>query len=265
MASGGGMPMAVKRSVYLLLLQKSLKEAFSLRATFFLDLACLWSNVVFITLWFFFFREFRSVGIWTMREVACLLAILNGGYGIMALFFGGVKEIPRIILSGRLDSFLLRPKNLLAQLLFSKSGVRGLGDLTGCLLIIAIFKLWQPQTLILILFGILCCFLVLTASRLIINSLIFWLGPIQEVSERYIDSLLLFATTPSNAYTGLIQIVMFTILPAGIVGYLPVELVRDFSIEKLLILSAATALFCISAHLIFYRGLRHYESGSQFT
>ena len=260
------MPMAVKRSVYLLLLQKSLKEAFSFRATFFVDsLGCLWSNMVFVTLWFFFLREFRSIGIWTMREVACLLAILNGGYGIMALFLGGVKEIPRIILSGRLDTFLLRPKNLLLQLLFSRSAIRGLGDIAGCALLITIFKLWQPQTLVLIMFGMLCCFLVLTSSRLIINSLIFWLGPIQEVSERYIDSILLFATNPSHAYTGLIKIVMFTILPAGIVGFLPVELVRDFSIEKLLVLSGATATFCIMAHLIFYRGLRHYESGNQFT
>jgi ABC-2 type transport system permease protein len=57
---------------------------------------------------------------------------------------------------------------------------------------------------------------------------------------------------------------MFTLIPAGIIGFLPVELVRSFSWIRLGILLASAFTFWGIAVEVFNIGLRRYESGNQF-
>ena len=103
-----------------------------------------------------------------------------------------------------------------------------------------------------------------TSLGILVHSLTFWLGSIESVSQKYLDSLFLFALYPTNIYSGILQLVMFTIIPAGLIGYLPVELIRSFSWTKLaIVLSSSLAFLCI-AILVFNLGLKRYESGNKF-
>src|SRR5262249_21625742 len=99
---------------------------------------------------------------------------------------------------------------------------------------------------------------------IIAHSLVFWLGSIERLSKYYCDSLFLFALYPTNIYSGLLQVLMFTLIPAGLIGYLPVELLRSFSWLKLLALLAGSVACFALAFAVFYRGLKRYESGNQF-
>jgi len=54
-------------------------------------------------------------------------------------------------------------------------------------------------------------------------------------------------------------------VPAGFIGYLPVALVRDPSIERLLAACTAAAFYVCAARWVFYRGLRRYASGNRFS
>ncbi|MBM3201648.1 MAG: hypothetical protein FJZ56_04490, partial [Chlamydiae bacterium] len=66
-------------------------------------------------------------------------------------------------------------------------------------------------------------------------------------------------------YSDMLQIMMFTLVPAGVITYLPVELIRAFSYEKLIYLILISALFVLLAFVFFGLGLRRYESGNQFS
>ena len=57
---------------------------------------------------------------------------------------------------------------------------------------------------------------------------------------------------------------LFTVLPAGFVGYLPVQIVRQPSIVSIAMLAAGAATYLTIATWVFGRGLRRYASGSRF-
>ncbi len=243
------------------LLRVSIRASTSLRGAFFLEsLLMVVNNLVFVFLWWIFFQRFPEIGGWKMREIIALNAVGLGAYGLMQICFGGVKQLSKMILDGDLDLFMTQPKNLLIHLISSRSVPKGWGHLMTTLILMYIGKLWHPIILVSIVTGA----LVFAAVSVIAHSLVFWLGPLDNLSKKYCESLYLFALYPTNIYSGLLQVVMFTLIPAGVISYLPVELFKTFSWEKLLLLIGSSSLFFSLAHLIFNLGLKRYESGNQF-
>ena len=60
------------------------------------------------------------------------------------------------------------------------------------------------------------------------------------------------------------MLLLFTVLPAGFVAYLPVQVVRQPSVAGLVMLLAGSASYVVLANWVFGRGLRRYASGSRF-
>lgn len=237
----------------------------SLRGAFLLESAMMIANnLIFLLLWWVFFRQFKEIAGWTITDMIALNAVGMGAYGLMQICFGGVKYLSRIILTGDLDPFMTQPKNLLIHLTGSKSLSKGWGHLMTTLILVIGGGLATASALPLIILCMICGCLVFTAMGIIAHSMVFWLGPIEGVSRKYCDSLFLFALYPTNIYSGLLQVVMFTLIPAGIIGYIPVELLRHFSWVYLIILLSSSFVFSCLAFLIFHLGLRRYESGNQF-
>ena len=56
--------------------------------------------------------------------------------------------------------------------------------------------------------------------------------------------------------------ILFTLLPAGFIGGVPVEVVKGRDPLLLLVLVGVTAVIWGIATAVFYYGLRRYESGS---
>lgn len=222
------------------------------------------NNFIFLLMWWIFFRQFKRISGWTMTDMIALNAIGMGAYGLMQICFGGVKQISRIILNGDLDLFMIHPKNLLFHLIGSKSFSKGWGHLMTTVILVILGKFTAISTIALVLTGIVCGCFVFTSIGIIAHSLIFWFGSIEKVSKNYFDSLFLFALYPTNIYSGVLQLVMFTLIPAGIIGYIPVELLRNFSWLRLISLLGSSAGFFCLAFLFFYRGLKRYESGNRF-
>lgn len=213
-------------------------------------------------MWWIFFLQFNDIGGWKINDMAASMAILTGAYGLTQICFGGVKNLGLIILNGDLDPFMTQPKNLLLHLAGSKSRSKGWGHLMTSLILIILSGLIKALPLILTLTISGC--LIFISLAVIIHSLTFWLGSIESVSQKYLDSLFVFALYPTNIYSGLLQLIMFTVIPAGLIGYLPVELLREFSWLRLIIILGSSAAFTALAFFIFHLGLKRYESGNQF-
>lgn len=247
------------------LLHTSIRASISLRGAFLLESTLMIANnLVFVVMWWIFFRQFKEIAGWTLRDMIALNAIGMGAYGLMQICFGGVKQLSRVILSGDLDPFMTQPKNLLIHLISSKSFSKGWGHLMTTAILLILGDLTTPVVLLLVLLSIISGCLVFTSVAIIAHSLVFWLGGIESVSRKYCDSLFLFTLYPTHIYSGLLQIVMFTLIPAGIIGYIPVELLRNFSFTNLALLLSSSIAFFILAFIVFNLGLKRYESGNQF-
>lgn len=247
------------------LLHTSIRASISLRGSFLLEsIFMIGNNLIFLAIWWVFFRAFKSVGGWDFDDMVALMAIASGSYGLSKICCGGVKELGRMIATGNLDPFMTQPKNLLLHLVGAKSYSKGWGALMSSFILFFLGGKTTLGHLPLILFFILNGCLILAATGVIAHSLAFWLGSIESLSKKYCDSLYLFVHYPVNIYSGFIQVIMFTVFPAGIIGYLPVELLRHFSWINALIILSSSCLFVALAFFVFYRGLKKYESGNHF-
>lgn len=250
---------------FLSLLCTSIRASISVRGVFLLESTLMIANnLIFVLMWWIFFRQFKEIAGWTMKDMIALNAIGMGAYGLMQICFGGVKHLSSIVLRGDLDPYMTQPKNLLIQLISSRSFSKGWGHLMTTIILIIFGDLTDFTDLSCIFLSILSGCLVFTSIAIIAHSLVFWLGPVENLSRKYCDSLFLFALYPTNIYSGMLQLVMFTLIPAGIIGYIPVELLRNFSWTNLMILVSSSLAFFALAFVVFQSGLKKYESGNQF-
>ena len=242
-----------------------MKASISKRGAFLIESALMIANnLIFFSIWWIFFRQFNDVAGWNFNDMIILMAVGTGGYGLMQICFGGVKNLSKIILSGDLDPFMTQPKNLLLHIAGSKSLSKGWGHLMTSVTLIVLGGITTAHTILLILIGILSGCLVFTSINVIAHSLPFWMGSVEGLSKKYCDSLFLFALYPTNIYSGILQVVMFTLIPAGVISYLPVELIRHFSWSRLLLLMGSSLCFLAISFIVFYSGLKKYESGNRF-
>lgn len=73
------------------------------------------------------------------------------------------------------------------------------------------------------------------------------------------------SASPEPLFGGALRLVLFTVLPAGFVGYLPVRVVQAPSATLVGLLVLGAAAYLGLAVLLFDRGLRRYTSGSRFS
>jgi ABC-2 type transport system permease protein len=96
-------------------------------------------------------------------------------------------------------------------------------------------------------------------------SLAFWLGEIDSIARQLWELLITFSLYPEPLFGGMLRLALFTVLPAGFVGYLPARVVRAASIADVALLTTGACAYLVVAVLVFDRGLRRYASGSRFS
>ena len=67
-----------------------------------------------------------------------------------------------------------------------------------------------------------------------------------------------------GAFTGILRVIFVFLVPSLLLGAVPVEIIKSFSIIKCLILLLFSILWLIISIWFFYRSIRRYESNSFF-
>src|SRR5262249_37510867 len=155
------------------------------------------------------------------------------------------RHLARAIHEGELDAMLAQPKPTLLYLLGRRSNASGLGDfVTGCVMI----GLWagvRPSAAPVVALAMLASAVVIVSSGVLFASLAFWLGPVEAASRQLFESVIMFALYPEPLFGGVVRLVLFTLVPAGFVGYVPARLVRTPSM-----LGAAELFVAASAYAV---------------
>jgi ABC-2 type transport system permease protein len=76
------------------------------------------------------------------------------------------------------------------------------------------------------------------------------------------NALLTFSMYPNSLFSGLARFMLYTLIPAFFVGAVPVDIVKGRDGMLLLLMAGAAVVVWTIAALVFYTGLRRYESGS---
>ena len=115
---------------FIYLVRTGIKASISKRGAFLIECGLMIANnLIFLSIWWIFFRQFNHVAGWDFNDMIILMAVVTGGYGLMQICFGGVRELSKMITSGDLDPFMTQPKNLLLHVAGCKSFSKGWGNL----------------------------------------------------------------------------------------------------------------------------------------
>lgn len=242
----------------------SIKSTIALRESFLLQsFFMLISNFIYFSFWWIYFDNFTSIRGWTLSDLTCLYGIVNGAYGIFCVFLGGSRYIARMVFEGDLDMLIVKPKNLLLQIIGSKSASSGWGDIISATVFLTLSGYLTVVNLPFLLLFILTACIVITSFSIMMGSLAFWMGDSHALSKQLFEFLLTFSNYPKSIYVGTIKMFLLTIVPSGIIGFLPIETIKNQSASGLLYIIGFTIIYVYCAYKIFYFGLKNYSSGNK--
>ncbi|HPT82553.1 MAG TPA: ABC-2 family transporter protein [Limnochordia bacterium] len=241
----------------------NLQSAMEYRGAFFSQVVFMFlNNLMLLFFWWVFFTQVEALNGWLFEHVLLLYAVASGAYACQALFFGGSFSLSRAVSEGRLDFYLALPKPVLLHVLISRSSASAWGDLCFSLVIFVLTAAPTPGQLLGFLLLIFTGGVVTTSFAVLAHSLSFWLGQSAQLADQLTEALLTFSLYPEGIFSAATRVVLYTLIPAGFVSYLPVRILQDFTgIHVGLLLLFALGLL-LTARTVFYRGLRRYESGN---
>ena len=246
------------------LVAMNLRASLALRGAFWLQAAFMvLNNLVFFATWWLLFARYPEIGGWRLHDVLTLFGVVASGFGASAVFAGGVRDLARSIGEGELDSLLVQPKPVLLHAVASRTLASGWGDLATGVGMLWIAGALAPGMLGWTALAVATSGTVFTASGVIVQSLAFWIDGMETLARQIWEFTLTFSLYPRPLFTGEIAFLLYTLLPAGFVGFLPAELVRAPSVPLALAALAASLGWTLLALFVFGRGLRRYASGNR--
>jgi ABC-2 type transport system permease protein len=246
------------------LFRTSIHASLSLRGAFLMQLSFMVvNNLMVLVTWWILFDRFDDIRGYRMSDMLCTFGVSAAGFGLAAVLFGGASELSRKVVDGELDALLVQPKSVLLRALAARSTASGWGDIASGLIMIG----WSGQLTLynvpVALLAVAIATLMFTSSAVLMHSTAFWLGNVESAARTGQDFVIAFTLYPPTLFGAGLKTVLFTILPAGLIVYLPVELVRHFDWRTALAAVGGVATHVGVTLAVFRRGLRRYESGSR--
>ena len=223
------------------------------------------NNFTFFVFWWALMRRVPSLRGWHLADIQVLYGVVAAAYGLTVTLAGGVRYLGQLIDDGGLDTLLTQPKPVLLYALGMRSQASGIGDLLSGLVFIAWSGQVSWQAVPTVAAVIVASALVFIACGIVFFSLAFWIGKVDTVARQLWELLITFSLYPEPLFGGMLRLVLFTVLPAGFVGYLPARIVCAPSAGNVALLAAGAVVYLALAVRMFDRGLRRYASGSRFS
>lgn len=239
------------------------RASYALRSAFYLQfLFMIVNNLIFFLIWWIFFTKLEEIRGWKLNDLMLLYGVVVASFGLSMILAGGFRRLPFYIARGRLDSFLTQPRPVLLSTVLSESVPSGWGNLvTGFLLFFLSGYLEWTQIAFYILV-LITSTLVFVMSGVLISSLGFWLQEMEGFARQWFEYLVTISCYPSSIFTSPFKIVLYTVLPAGFIGYLPVDLIRQPQLSTMIQILLAAIAYTALAQYVFHRGLRRYVSAN---
>lgn len=243
----------------------NLKSVTALRGSFLLSMTFMaLNNATFLVFWWVLFGRIGQLRGWQAPEVLLLFGISAAGFGLMQAVAGGAVHLSRFIDEGALEPLLTQPKPTLPYALGCRSQASGFGDFASGVAFVALSGYLNWSTAPLVVFAVLASAMIFTATCVILFSLAFWLKHSHALSRQLLDITITFSLYPDPLFGSGLKLVLFTVLPAGFVSYLPAALVRGASFGDALLLGLGCVGYSWLAVRVFRAGLARYSSGSRF-
>ena len=219
------------------------------------------NNATFLVQWMSLLRMRGDVGGYTMREIMLLWGFMAASFGLSHILFARAFSLSDLIIKGKLDSFLVQPKNVLVSVLTSATDSSAIGDfLYGTALVCAC----KPGVggFFLFLLLVVTGTVIFTAFAVLLGSLSFWFVRMDMLQNQIVMGIVSFGTYPDGIFKGASRFFLYFIIPVGMAVWHPVHLMVSFDAGMFFAVAGYACVLLALAVAVFYRGLRRYASGN---
>ena len=241
----------------------NVQAAMEYRVSFWVQIITMIANdSLWLFFWWTYFHQFPLTHGWQATDIIILWAISACGFGLCMGIFGNARYIAALIMNGGLDAYLGMPRHALLHACIATSDTSAWGDIIFALGAFVLFlhpDIWHIGLFVLLALQV---GLIFTAFLVILSSLAFFLGNTEGLAQQLLGALVSFSTYPMNIFSGVVRLLLFTVVPAGFVSFVPLQLLHTFTWPLLGGMLGFTLLIVAVAVGLFELGLRRYESGN---
>lgn len=220
------------------------------------------NNAAFIFFWWILFNNVPSIGGYGFKDEMLLWAIMSSSFGFCFVVFGNVGQITKLILNGELDTYLLQPKDPLINILCSKTIVSAWGDTLYGIILFFLIKGFDPKGFLLFLLFCLTGALIFGSILVTFHALSFFSGNLEGIPQLISEFLITFSIYPEGIFTNGVKYILYTLIPVVFIVYIPAKVINQFSLLMLLAVLGVALIWVVIAYVMFYKGLKRYESGN---
>ena len=258
------MLMAAKNQlkVTLLSMKYGLQREMLNKVTFFSNIIfMILNNAAFLVQWIILFSLKDNIGGYSVKQVILLWGLASGTFGVAHFFFKESFNLAENINTGKLDTFLIQPKNVLLSVITSSVEVSAIGDILYAYIMLLIYGV-TIKNFILFTFFCIVGGIIMVCLSVIVASLSFWFGRVELLSHTLNTFITSFSTYPEGIFKGIIKVIFYTLIPIGFMSYIPVQVITTSNYVLLLIVLLVAIFFIGITYIIFNKGLKKYSSSN---
>ena len=256
--------MQKKLKLAALYLRFNLSAALSYRASFLSAAVGMFvSDATFIFFWWVLFQQTNgTIGGYGFRDVMFIWAAGTSSFGLMSIVFGNLVRINDMVMTGALDTYLLQPRNVLLNLLMSRTDFTAWGDFVYGIVLMILSNQglggWAGYLLAVSTGGV-----VMASEIVILQSTVFFLGNSSFLSSMSLNLSVNFCTYPEGIFPRALRFLLYWLIPAQFIVHVPLRIARGVGVVYWLPAQILAAVcFAALAVWVFGRGLKRYESGN---
>ncbi len=248
--------------VILLSIKYNIMREMTNRVTFLTNiLFMILNNATFIVQWLLIFHLKPEIGGYAFREVMILWALAASSFGLAHILFNRAFSLSDLILNGKLDSFLVQPKNVLLSIVTSSTSTSAIGDLLYGYILLLVIRCNVVDFLLFTLFTITGT-IIYTAFMTIVGSLSFWIIRGDMLADSLHNTMINFSIYPDTIFKNGVRLLLYSLVPIGFYTYMPLHVLIKFNpFTTLGVLGFAIGISLL-AFFVFYKGLTHYTSSN---
>lgn len=220
------------------------------------------NNGIYFVFWLLFFDRFEEIRGYQIDQIFLLFAIVALGWGLAFSVAGNASRVAELVAQGRLDYYLTLPRPALPHLIFSRMDPFTLGDISFGIIAYLFTGRFDPVSIALFVVCAVLAAVIFASFYAVTGCLSFFVGNATQWSFHLANTMISFSLYPMGLFQGAIRLILFTIIPAGFVGAVPVEIIETTNLALLAGLAGAALVSVLVLALVWRAGLRRYESGS---
>ncbi|MBR3324865.1 MAG: ABC-2 family transporter protein [Clostridia bacterium] len=219
------------------------------------------NDASFIVQWIILYSIKSDIGGYTFEQILLLWGFAAGTFGITRFLFKNAFSLSDHITNGKLDCYLVQPKNVLLSIITGESDTEALGDIIYAYILLFISGVTLGKLLLFTVLLIAGSIITINFA-IILGSLSFWFGRSDYIADTGNGLITNFATYPDGIFSGIPKALMYSLVPIGFIIYIPVKLISEFNLLYTIVILTVTIITTILAFIIFYKGLKKYSSSN---